>query len=87
MLNLPKVTLEISRNNFLFKSSSLWNSIFENIFEKSTPSESGIIINGATMNSDFCANVPFIKNKLKILLLSKQALGDEIEWVRENHLN
>ena len=39
------------------------------------------------MNSDFCASVPFIENKLKILLLSKQAQGDEIEWVREKHLN
>ena len=50
MSNLPKVTLEISRNNFLFKSFSLWNSIFENIFEKITPSENCIFINGATIN-------------------------------------
>ena len=62
MMNLPKVTLEISRNNFIFKSSSLWNNIHENIFEKSTPSESDInMINGETMNPDFCTSVPFIK--------------------------
>ena len=61
MLNLSKVTLEISRNNFLFKSSSLWNSILENIFEKSTPSESCIIINGATTNQIFVQMSPLLR--------------------------
>ena len=84
MLKLPYVSLEISRNNFVFKSSSIWNNLIENIFEKNEPSENGMIINGSTINSDFCATVPFIKNKLKTLLLSKQALGDEINWVKEN---
>ena len=61
MLNLSKVTLEISRNNFLFKSSSLWNNILENIFQKTTASESGIIINGATTNQIFVQMSPLLR--------------------------
>ena len=35
------------------------------------------------MNSDFFASAHFIKNKMKKLLLSEQALGDEIEYGTE----
>ena len=36
-LKLPKLVLEISRNNFVFKSSSIWNYLITNIFEKNVP--------------------------------------------------
>ena len=84
ILCLPKFRLEISRKNFVFKSSSLWNALIANIFEKSALGKDGIIIRGSVINSDFCATIPFIKNKLRIILLKQQALGDVTNWTIEN---
>ena len=43
-----------------------------------------VIILGSTANSDLCATIPFVKNKLKACLLDKQASGEVSEWVPEN---
>ena len=53
---------------------------------KSLPGEKGIVVNGSSKNSDLCATIPFVKNKLKKYLLDQQALGDVMEWVPENAL-
>ena len=45
-----------------------------------------IVVQGSSKNSDFCATVPFIKNKLKLEMLRLQALGDKSTWVTENVL-
>ena len=51
------------------------------IFERSSSCDNGVVVGGSSVNSDFCATVPFIKNKLKAILLNQQASGDVIEWV------
>ena len=84
ILHLPKFVLEISRNNFIFKSSTLWNTLIDKIFEKNAPDSGGILIRGSVINSDFCATIPFIKNRLRMFLLKQQALGDESNWTKEN---
>ena len=83
-IHLPKFVLEISRNNFTFKSSSLWNALATKIFKKNIPGKDGIVIRGSVTNSDFCATVPFIKKKLRMILLKQQTLGDETIWTTEN---
>ena len=40
----------------------------------------GTVVQGSSINSDLCANVSFIKNKLKSHLLDQQSLGDIVEW-------
>ena len=84
LLLLPKVTLEISKNNFVFNACTIWNNLIENILEKSLALDKGkfkgTVIKGSTINSDLCATVPFIKNKLKCHLLVKQSSGDIVEW-------
>ena len=87
LLQLPKVYLNISRNNFVSKSSVLWNSLVSKVFEKCLPNESGMIIKGSVRDSDFCAPIQFVKNKLKGILLCHQKSGDPIEWVPENFCN
>ena len=86
LLHPPKVNLNVSKNNFVYNSSILWNSLIGNIFERSLPSENGIIVRGSSRNSDFCATIPFIKNKLKVTLLNQQESGDTMEWVPTNSL-
>ena len=49
------------------------------------PDDKGIIIIGSSKNSDFCASIPFVKQKLKANLLNQQSQGD-IEWLPENSL-
>ena len=80
MVLLPEVKLSISKNNFVFKSSSLWNELIELILEKSLPNKKGVIVKGSIPNSDLCATIPFVKNKLKSLLLDRQLSGDSLEW-------
>ena len=85
-LHLPTVTLDISKNNFVFKSCSLWNSLIGDILERSIAGTNRIILRGSALNSDLCAPVPFIKNKLRLLLLNHQASGDPLKWIPENSL-
>ena len=85
LLHPPIVALDISRNNFVFKSCHLWNKLINDILEKSMPDDKGIIIIGSSKNSDFCASIPFVQQKLKANLLNQQSQGD-IEWLPENSL-
>ena len=84
LLLLPKVSLDISKNNFLFNACKIWNNLIGDMLEKSLPVEDGkfkgIIIQGSVKNSDLCASVSFIKNKLKHHLLEQQSSGDMVEW-------
>ena len=72
---MSNIALDISKINFVFKSSSLWNCLIGDNFERSS-----------LVNSDFCATVPFIKNKLKVIFLNQLASGDIIKWVPENSI-
>ena len=85
-LHLPRVTLDISKNNFVFKSCSLWNSLIGDILERSIAGTNWIIVRGYALNSDLCAPVSFIKNKLRLLMLNHQASGDTLKWILENSL-
>ena len=64
-LHLPRVTLDISKNNFVFESCSLWNSLIGDILGRSIAGTNETIVRGSVLNSDLCAPVPFIKNKLR----------------------
>ena len=70
--------------NFIYNSSIKWNSLFNKILEKVPLSKNGVVVGGSVTNSDFCASIPFVKKKLKIILLESQALGDNVIWEKEN---
>ena len=84
LLLLPIITLDISKNNFVFNACTIWNNLIDDMLEKSLPIEEGkfkgTIIQGSSKNSDLCASVSFIKNKLKDHLLNEQSSGDPLEW-------
>ena len=52
------------------------------MLEKSLPLEvgkyKGTVIQGSSKNSDLCASISFIKNKLKIHLLDDQSSGNPV---------
>ena len=84
LLLLPKVTLEISKNNFIFNACTIWNDLIDNLLEKSLPLDKGkfkgTVIKGSAINSDLCATISFIKDRLRCHLLLKQSSGDIVEW-------
>ena len=83
----PRVNLDVSKNNYVFKSCIIWNNLINDILEKSQPEENGIIVRGSAKNSDFCATIPFVKKKLKQALSDIQALEDKMTWVPTNFVN
>ena len=78
-LMLTKVKLEVTKQNFVFKTIKTWNDHKKKIFNKIDPSNTGIIIPGIGENLDLSASLGFVKTKLKNLLLSSQKLGDPAE--------
>ena len=68
----------------MFNACTIWNNLIDDMLEKSLPIEEGkfkgTIIQGSSKNSDLCASVSFIKNKLKDHLLNEQSSGDPLEW-------
>jgi len=79
-MSLPKVRLNISKNNYVFNSSALWNSLIGDVLEKDKPGDGGVIVRGSGENSDFCTTVPFVKHKLRNMLLCRQKDGDPTMW-------
>ncbi len=79
-LQLPLVRLNITKQNFVFKSSNIWNDLSKELLETCTPTEGGLIIPGSEKNSDLAASTGMVKGKLKNLLLSRQNLGDAFVW-------
>ena len=80
LLMIPKVKLEVTKQNFVFKATKVWNDHKVKIFHKSDPSHTGIIIPGNNENSDLSISVGFAKTKLKSTLLLSQKLDDPILW-------
>ena len=82
LMVLPKVKLKISQQNFVSNASSIWNNLIGKILEKCQPNEKGVIVPGSVLNSDFSTPIPFVKRKVKDLLLEIQTLTVEnsLEW-------
>ena len=48
--------------------------------EKNKPESDGTLIPGSAENSDLCRPIPFVKNKLRNILLTHQNAGDTCLW-------
>ena len=76
LLSTPLMKLETSQQNFLYQATKIWSDLLN----KSTPSETGIIIPGNNENSDLACSIGFVKNRLKQCLLAEQSAGDPNQW-------
>ena len=79
-LEVPRVKLNTTKQNFLFRSTQIWNDMSAEIFEKCYPNKNGLIIPGSSKDSDLSASTGIIKNKSKCHLLSLQKLGKASTW-------
>ena len=79
-LRIPKVRLDLSKNNFVFNACMLWNN-FENIvFSRIIPDANGIMVPGISKNSDLAIPISVAKNRLRTFLLMTQKQGNLIMW-------
>jgi hypothetical protein len=79
LLKLPLVKLKSTKQNFVFMATKIWNDLRDKIFDKCSPTKSGIMILGSAINSELDCSIA-IKSKLKHNLLCAQKLGDQTMW-------
>lgn len=77
---LPLVSTNKSRQNYVFKSASVWNELLPNILEKSKAGVNGIVIPGSYINSDLAASISNIKSRANNFLISEQKMGNLLTW-------
>ena len=68
----PKVKLEVSKQNVVFKTTEVWNKLFGNALERNESANSVIIIPGSAINSDLSTSIAFAKGKIKIYIQNSQ---------------
>ena len=88
LMCLPKINRDISKQNFTFSGSLIWNSVIGLVLNKCSPNDNGIMVPGSSKCSDISAPISIIKNKLKDTLLKTQKLetpGRAKEWLPDNN--
>ena len=76
LVKLPSVRLNVSQYNFVNRCSLIWNKFIGKVMKANKPESDGSLIPGSTENSDLCTPIPFVKNKLRNILLTHQNAGD-----------
>ena len=69
---IPRVRLEKSKNNFVFKASTVWNKLQQYVFSN------GVIVPGFSTHSDLSISICIAKVRLKSYLFTYQMSGDPI---------
>ena len=77
-------TLDISRINFIYKATILWNTLIPRVLLPDIPMENGLIVPGSSTNTELSASIPFAKRRIKALLLAIQATGCKDIWEANN---
>ena len=86
-LCLPKVSLDTTKRNFVFKSATLWNTLIDKLLQVCEPMSNGVMVPGSAVDSDMSASTSLVKLKLKRLLLEVQAKGAGATWLPINFFN
>ena len=87
LICLPKFNLEITRQNFVYSSSLIWNKTIKNVLDTCIPHANNIMVPGSSTNSDLSASTSIIKHRLKSMLFQaqgRQTPGRVNEWMPEN---
>ena len=80
MIN-PKVHLNVSKENFVCKASTIWNHFIDKVLKKPQIDQNlNYIIPGSCKYSDLCTPIQYAKNKIFNLLVDAQKQGDADEW-------
>ena len=77
---IPRVRLEKSKNNFVFKANTVWNKLQQYVFSRSESDSNGVIVPGFSTHSDLSISICIAKVRLKSYLFTYQMSGDPITW-------
>ena len=83
-LVIPNYHLNISRNQFLYCGTCIWNKLNNEIFKICNVNRQTEIVAGSDFLSDFSTPMSRVKNKFKAILLNLQCSGDILQWEKEN---
>ena len=75
-----RVRLENIENNFVFKASTIWNKLQQNVFYRSESDSNDVIVPGFSTHSDLSISICIAKVRLKSYLFTYQMSGDPITW-------
>ena len=85
---LPKYSLEITKHNFVYNGSYIWNGLIGNLLNKCIPNSDNVMVPGSSEVSDLSAPISIIKNRLKQHLFNTQQIkipGRSTEWMPSNN--
>ena len=80
LMLLPRINLDVSKFNFVFRATLIWNSIIGTLLNKCIPNPVGIMVPGSSECSDLSAPISYIKNKLKDVLFCIQKLEPQSQF-------
>ena len=86
-MRIPKHNLEISKHNFVYNGTNIWNGLIGNLLDKCVPNKDNIMVPGSSKYSDLSAPISIIKCRLKNHLLKAQHIktpGRPNEWMPNN---
>ena len=82
----PKISLDISKNNFVCRACLIWNKCVQKVFtQPKLDTNKHIVIPGSNKNSDFTASIPYVKNRMKHHLFGIQVIGHPDDWLPQNY--
>ena len=86
MLEIPIVSLNLAKNNFIFQSSCIWNDIIGKVLNPCSLNKDGVVFPGSNFGSDITIPMALLKTKLRNLLLDTQKLDslNSTDWYPEN---
>ena len=80
LMLLPKINLDISKTNFVFSATLIWNKLIGTLLNKCFPNSVGIVVPGSSEGSDISAPISYIKKKLKDVLFGIQELDSQSQF-------
>ena len=86
-LLVPRVKLDLTKVNFLFQASCIWNELVPKLMNTCIPNPLGIMVPGSTEGSDLSTSIAVLKKKLRVVLLNTQKidpLSSILGWSRSN---
>ena len=83
-LAIPNYRLNVSRNQFLYCGTTVWNDINNKIFKISNLNKQTQIVAGENFLSDLSTPISLVKRKFKEILFNLQSAGDDLEWEKHN---
>ena len=80
LMMLPKINLDISKINFVFNATLMWNKLIGSLLNVCFPNQVGIMVPGSSKGSDMSAPISSIKMKLKHILFGIQRLDSQSQF-------